>query len=348
MTDLSGGPAVRHVSARPRGRSCARSYSSLLLPSLACLLLLTLPVRSALSATRQENAAFLQGHRLEQSAVSTPTTQIVSEGVSWISVELPTADGLQRINLLLVDLANAHVRLGVVQEQNRLLGPGETLSSMAQRTGAVAGINGDYFEMSGTGDALGMVEIDDQIWQSPSSSSVLGITASGRLTIGPEAFFGSVAAGGSRYSLRSINRYSDAGANALALYTPALGATLPLHKADVALLRPLAHSRRVFTVASVQVGATTLPLLTDRAALVGNGPAGSWLLSHLSPGTTLALNERVTPDGGLVEAIGGGAILLSNGVIPQNLSTAPGANIHNPLTAIGLLGPPEKFTTLSP
>jgi hypothetical protein len=181
-----------------------------------------------------------------------------------------------------------------------------------------------------------MLEIDGQIWQSPTSFAVLGLTASGRLTIGQETFSGSVTAGTASYPLRSLNRHNDASsANGLTLFTPALGAALPLSGAAVAFLRPTARSRHVFTVESVQSGVTTLPVLVNQDALVGNGAAAAWLLAHLERGATLAVSEQIAPDDTLVQAIGGGALLLKDGAFYQD-THAPAPKTSSPLTAIGV------------
>ncbi|HEX4716390.1 MAG TPA: phosphodiester glycosidase family protein, partial [Ktedonobacteraceae bacterium] len=264
--------------------------------------------------------------------------QIVTSGAVEASEKIPMGTGLQQLNVLSVDLANPNVRVGVGSAHNRLLDSGETLSAMAQRSGAVAAINGDFFKINGTRDALGMLEVNGQIWQSPASFAVLGVTASGRLTIGHEAFTGSVTAGGVSYPLHAINRQDDVGTANLTLFTPVLGAPLPLHGATVALLQPVAGSNQTFTVVSVKAGMARLPVLATQDALVGSGAAGSWLITHLASGTTLTLDERTTPDNDLIQAIGGGAILIKDGARYQDQRAPASGNDseRNPLTAIGI------------
>jgi exopolysaccharide biosynthesis protein len=265
-------------------------------------------------------------------------TQTVTSGVVETTEKQQTAAGMQRINLLNVDLTNTNIRLGVVQAQNQMVSAGETLSSMASRTGAVAGINGDFFEINGSGDSLGMVEINGRIWQSPGAFAVLGITSAGRLTIGRESFSGSVTAGGSSYPLRSVNRYHDAGTNALALFTPDLGISLSFHSAALAMLQPVAGSSTTLRVTSVQSGVASLPRLHTQDALVGSGAAGAWLTTHLQPGATITLTEQITPDSNLIQAIGGGPILIKDGARYHDLhSPMPGeARTRDPLTAVGI------------
>jgi hypothetical protein len=64
---------------------------------------------------------------------------------------------------------------------------------MANRTGAIAGINGDFFD--GTHNPIGLVEINGQIVQSPGYYAMLGVTTSGHITMGRETFSGCVTHG---------------------------------------------------------------------------------------------------------------------------------------------------------
>ena len=81
----------------------------------------------------------------------TPASTSVSRGVVLSREVLQTAFGPEQLFMLNVDLTSPNLGFGVVQAYNRLISPDETLTSMAHRTGAVAGINGDYFEIHGPG-----------------------------------------------------------------------------------------------------------------------------------------------------------------------------------------------------
>src|SRR2546422_7457152 len=118
-------------------------------------------------------------------AANNPSLKLVSMGVVLSSEVLKTAFGPEQVFMLSIDLTSPNVRFCVVQAYNRLISPDETLTSMANRTGAVAGINGDYFEIHGSGVPIGEEVINGQLLHSPNPHfyAVLGVTASGRLTI---------------------------------------------------------------------------------------------------------------------------------------------------------------------
>jgi hypothetical protein len=264
----------------------------------------------------------------------------ITKGVSLSIEAVQTAAGPERVQRLDIDLTNPRIRLGVVQADDRLVSPDEPLSSMANRTHALAGINGDYFQIKGPGRPIGMVVRDGQLLQTPTNDSfyaVLGVTPSGRLTIGPEFFDGRITDGAASYTLHEVNIYSDI-RKGLILITPDLGAPLSVVGETVALLQPVANSAGTFTVQSVRTDLAWLPALSGQDALLGVGADGYWLTSHLHPHDRIHVTEHLSPHSNLVQAVGGGPILLKQGRLYDDLHT-PVPNetfIRDPLTAIGV------------
>lgn len=267
----------------------------------------------------------------------TPTQQ-VTNGVSLSSDLLQTVGGPQQTSTLNIDLTNPNVRLGVVQAHDKLFSPDEPVSSMANRTHAVAGINADFFEIYGTGDPIGGLTINQRIIQSTNSDALLGVTPDGKLTIANESFSGTVTDGSTSHALSSVNRYGDVKGDHLALYTPDLGSALSFSGDTVAMLQAVAGSKDTYTVQSMQTNATSLPALSGESALVGSGSSAAWLASNVHASDTLTLSEQVTPDNNLVNAVGGGAILVKNGAYfddPNSIAQSE-KNVLNPITAIGI------------
>ena len=66
--------------------------------------------------------------------------------------------------MLSADLGDPNLRVGMVQAGDTLTNPAdETPSSMAHRTHAVAGVNGDYFEIHASGRPLGGIMTDGRL-----------------------------------------------------------------------------------------------------------------------------------------------------------------------------------------
>ncbi len=262
--------------------------------------------------------------------------RIAANNAELLTQDLQMTAGPEQVSWLDIDLASNKLHLGVVQANNHLSSSGEILSSMANRTGAIAGINGDFFD--GTHNPIGLVEINGQIVQSPGYYATLGVTASGRITMGIETFSGSVTHGKASHVLNSINHHGDTHNGQLVLFTPNLGASLSGLSDTIAMLRPTKTSASSYTVQAILSNATTLPVLSDQNALVGSSEAGKWLASNLHPGDQITICEHIAPDSDLVQAIGGGPILIKNGAIYQdpNPPAPTEANTRNPLTAVGI------------
>jgi hypothetical protein len=265
---------------------------------------------------------------------------VVADGVTLSTEVLQTVAGPEQISILTIDLTRPTLHLGVVQAYNRLISPDETLTSMANRSGAVAGINGDFFEVHGSGVPIGEELINGQLLHSPNPHffTVVGVTLSGRITIGPESLLGDVIDGASSYRLFSINHYSEFNNGRLLLFTPALGEPVYVGGDPVAILRPVAGSAAEFTVQSVHSGVDWLPALKGQDALVGSGDAGYWLATTLHRKDRIRLTDQIYPDDQLIQAIGGGPQLVKDGAFyfdPH--SPAPGDLYkRNPQTAIGV------------
>ena len=125
------------------------------------------------------------------------------------------------IKALRLDLAQ--VRLDVVHAMDEAVGL-ETTSSIAERLGAIAAINGGYFRTTGTyrGDSTGTLQIDRTILSEPDRSrSAVGFvtsTSSTRLVFGQVDWTAEVTVAGQKRALDGINRAR--GADEVVLFTP--------------------------------------------------------------------------------------------------------------------------------
>ena len=269
---------------------------------------------------------------------NSPPLVNIAPGIIFHSEVTQTPAGSEYISLLNVDLTAPNVHLGVVQAHDRLVSNDETVSSMANRTGAMAGVNGDYFEIGASGRPIGMVEMNGQLVQSPTVYAVLQETYAKRLTMGFESFAGSVTDGSASHGLASINHFAEAAHGVLVLATPALGAPIALPGDALALLQPADGSSNTFVVTSVQPHAALLPVLVGQNALLGGGEAGTWLTTHLHNGDHVSIAEHLAPNAQPLNAIGGGPILIMHGSLYNDpYPPAPGeANLRYPLTSISV------------
>jgi exopolysaccharide biosynthesis protein len=111
----------------------------------------------------------------------TAATEITA-GVEQYAETYDTVAGRQHIQVLTADLADPNVRAGVVAAHDSVLDPAdEKTSAMADRTGAVAGVNGGYVDIDATGQPLGGVISDGTTLKSPQPgfAAQLGISQDG-------------------------------------------------------------------------------------------------------------------------------------------------------------------------
>ncbi|MFI9568037.1 phosphodiester glycosidase family protein [Streptomyces rishiriensis] len=204
----------RHKRSRVRGRS------------LILLVALGATAGAALAATAPADAATGAGTR---AGTGTGAGVPVATGVSYRQYDLRTAAGTTHAHVLDVDLANPRVRLG-------LLYPGAVaarapVSALADRQQAVAGVNGDFFDISeaqhpgvavtgssvgpavANGRALKGAVPDAQRFGPPlppgtHTRAVVGVGTDGRARTDSLTLHGSYTAGGRRLALGGVNQYA--------------------------------------------------------------------------------------------------------------------------------------------
>src|SRR5580698_6540226 len=103
----------------------------------------------------------------------------IAPGVVLTRYDVMTNRGPLVVRVVTVDPQAPSVRVATVLAHDRLVSAGETVSSMARRTGAVAGINADYFDIGQTNQPLGIVVSDGTLIRTPSRRVALDIRRDG-------------------------------------------------------------------------------------------------------------------------------------------------------------------------
>ncbi|WP_344659726.1 phosphodiester glycosidase family protein [Catenulispora subtropica] len=272
-------------------------------------------------------------------------SRTLTHGVRQHADLLQTVGGAQRAQVLDVDLADPNVRLGVVESHDHLTDPvDEVPSSMAHRTGAVAGINGDFFQIYASGRPLGMVVIDGRLVKSPDPTwnADLWVRHDGTIGIGTETYTGTVTDGAASTAITTVNAVDalsgsgGTGGDALVRVTTDLGTPSPIPASTVAAGR-LDKDGTTLIVDSVTAGVTGLQqLASGTEELVGSGSQAQWLAQNVHVGDHVAVAEKLGPDTDVVQGLSGGAVLVRDGQRAVPL-TGPGENnVDNPVTAVGV------------
>ena len=286
----------------------------------------------------------------------------VASGILYSHFKVGTAAGPLNVHHLSVDLSNPTVRAGAGLAHNRLMSDDETVSSMVARSGAIAGVNGDFFDIRGSGIPLNIVVRDGELVRSPTAWVAFAIRKDGRPRIDRFKWTGTVVLSrtGESHALAGYN--AGLPSDGLMVISDALGygapAPEPGMRQTVAELAPAgspaapvrpgkapgvpgAATPDLYTVKQVWVQqAFYAPFPAGEILLVGRGRAANWIRDKVPAGTEVQVNLTTDPDWHeLRAAIGGGPVLVQCGrVVNDPHPPSPGErNVRFPVTALGIL-----------
>ncbi len=247
-----------------------------------------------------------------QIVAQAPTVSFVAPGITEGAYDLLTPDGPITVRVVAIAPHRADVHLGTVLAHDLLTSAGETISSMAARTGAVAGINGDYFDINNTNRPLNVLVRDGELLRIPRKRYALAIARDGTPRFAEFSFTGTLQVGATSTTLDAVNEY-PAGNGGTSIITPEFGSVPPAANVTLVALERLDG---------------TPPFARYRVtAITDNGapqPPGFYLAIGINAyGTTgvpdpgdvvVAAGDFASGDlGATVAAIGGGPLILHDG-----------------------------------
>jgi hypothetical protein len=234
----------------------------------------------------------------------------IAPGIALNVYRLRTAAGPLVVSVVTADPHDPRVAVGTVLAHDTIVSADERVSSMAKRTHAVAGINGDYFDINATGAPVGMLVRDGTLLRSPSARVALTLDGNGELDFGRFTFSGSVTTPRGTFAIGALNVWPAPGT--LTLLTPAFG-TSPLPPAtDVVALAPAAagDAASANTTAYQIVPSGTGPPPALRIARGAGVPA----IGTIGDVVTVAMST-LPPIDTIRSAIGGGPLLIDHGAV---------------------------------
>ena len=167
-----------------------------------------------------------------------PTIESVAPGVEYGDYQLVTSIGLLSIHVVAVEPHRGDVRVENVLAGDALESRGETVGSMAKRTRAVAGINGDYFDIGNTNRPENIVVRNGTLLQIPYKRYALAIDRDGSAHIAEFSFSGELQANERTLSLNGIDELPPPNGG-VALLTPEYGHVRPQENLTLVNLEPL-------------------------------------------------------------------------------------------------------------
>lgn len=239
------------------------------------------------------------------------TVTEVAPGVLFGDYQMLTADGPLSVHVLAIDLHEPSVRIGAVLAHDQLVSSGEELSSMAQRTGAVAGINGDYFDINQTNQPLNILIQDLVLERMPMHRWAIAFDRSNVPQFAEFAIAAKAQIGSDIVPLKTINDWPPPGGGTV-LITPAYGNLRAVPNLTEFTLDPIG-GRPPFAVYRI-TGIADNTRAQPPGTYLAIGPAAYGTFPLPNTGDTIAVTADTQPSlTDLQTAIGGGPLLVKDG-----------------------------------
>lgn len=255
----------------------------------------------------------------------------VAPGVNYTSFERLDPKGWLRGDILAADLDKHGVTVDYVNTGK--VSGGTPLSQQLARKGAIAGVNGDFFDINDTTAPLGVgIEQNGRLVNAPAAghndTAVIGKDGLGRIA---ELFLQGSATDDDATKLELTNLNSPTvNAGGIGLYTPEWGDAARTRTVDGLPTVREVILRDGVVVSSAATPGTT-PLAANEQALIGR-EAGATALAAFEAGDKVEVQYGVRPDAADVAVgISGNYQLAKDGKVPDNV---PDADLA-PRTAIG-------------
>ncbi|MFY1687668.1 phosphodiester glycosidase family protein [Plantactinospora sp. WMMB782] len=266
-------------------------------------------------------------------------TRPVAPGLALTSFDRYDADGWIRADALTADLAGGltvdYVNSGEVTRT-------EPLRKAADRTGAVAAVNGDFFDINNSGAAQGIGIRGGELVQSPVAGhhEAVGVTAEGVGRVVQVHFDGTATLPAGPVRLTQFNNMVEAGGTGV--FTPLWG-SYPRTRAVEGASRVTEVTVVGGRVDTVSPAAGSGPIPAGTTVLLGR-EAGADALAALRPGDPVDLRYAPKPSDGstLRAAVGGNRVLVRDGVPQQIGDVNP-----EPRTAVGFSADGRKMYLLT-
>jgi hypothetical protein len=244
--------------------------------------------------------------------------EFVAPGVERASYHLQTSAGPVVISLVAFDPREPNLHAATVLARDRVVSAGETVSSMAARTGAIGGINADYFDIGNTNSPLGILAQNGSLVRTPSARMALTVGRDRSIRFQAYHFTGSALDNGTTtIPIAAVNEWPPH--DGAAFITPSYGVPPAAPGSLVAELTPVPAMNPLGAPPSgryrvTQIDTGTAPLQPGFALALG--PVGKDGLATL-PDVGDLIDVAVDTDppmSAVQEAVGGGPALLANGI----------------------------------
>ena len=276
--------------------------------------------------------------------------KVLPGGLIWHYAGVETENGPLSINILEIDMKRSDLELKVIQAENSVVNKGETVSSMADRTNALAGINGDYFHIGTTNEPLNLTITNGELLRLPIDFSTFSVTTDRKIIIDRWKNSSHISTPRDNFPISMLN-YSFPREGTFCFYTSVFDSETPKinYPTIAVLLKKVAGTKEKFVVESIVEPGSGVGIREKVPVLVGIGEKSVTLVKdNFKPGMDIAIDLKA--DGpssfyNLKEAIGGGPILIKDGNIYED-TPAPAPEERDKLYPVVAAGTIKKDNKL--
>lgn len=261
--------------------------------------------------------------------------EATAPGVAFAKYRLESPNGRLAIFVSSVDTKNPTVSLNAVLAGDHVTSGGERTSTMGRRTGAVVGIDGDYFDIGQSYAPQGILIISGKLLRSPTKRYAMTIHRGNHVTFDEYSFAGTARTGSRTIKIRDFNVYPP---GKVGIVTADFGKLPPHPGTTFVALEPI-DGTKTGENGSYRVTSAG-PIAAEQPATFGLA-FGRWA-ANAAPrvGQTVELHYALTPDyDDIVAAEGGGPLMIRDGKwIEDPDAPAPGEHdIRWPVVGVGRL-----------
>ena len=241
-----------------------------------------------------------------------PTIETIAPGVEYGDYQLETTSGPLAIHVVAVEPHRGDLRMDSVVADDSLISRGETIGSMARRTRAVAGINGDFFDIGNTNRPINMVVRDGALLQLPYKRYVLAITRDGAAHISEFTFLGQVVIDQRTLPLDGVDEMPQPGGG-ISLLTPLYGRVPPRDDVTLVSVEPIEGVPPLSRYRVTGVADNQSPQPPGYYVAIGLSDYG--VVGVPDAGAVVTVTGDLAPLGlgSMTAAVGGGALILHDG-----------------------------------
>jgi exopolysaccharide biosynthesis protein/3',5'-cyclic AMP phosphodiesterase CpdA len=256
-------------------------------------------------------------------------TETIGDGVELTTFERFDARGWLNGEMMKVDLANGSVFADILHPG--VVSKAEPLSETANRERAIAGVNGDFFDINGTKAPLGAEIQDGNLLKGAATGreKSAGVDANGIGQIADILLEGTMTFNESSHTLTSLNQYGIP-ANGIGLYSSFWGTA---SRSGVAGSSKTVHEVRIRNgkIVESRPRISDEQIAEDTLVLIGR-EAGAGILQQLNVGQEVAIQyaPKVSNGNPFKFAIGGNPVLVKDGEV-QDVDNS----VVAPRTAVG-------------